>query len=69
VKYVYDVAHWDQRFFSAIAEALDHATYSAPHSLVYLGRDSQVVDLSILEEGIQEACVPDHPAADDFLVP
>ncbi len=55
-RYVLDVDHWMQRFWSYQGALLDHAAFLHPESIVFEGPNSEVIDLKTLQESMKFAC-------------
>ncbi len=55
-KYVLDTAHWEKRYWTPQAQILDQITFLHPEAIVYLGLNSQVIDLPALKNSVNQSC-------------
>jgi hypothetical protein len=56
-RYAIDVTYWEQRYWTFQAYLLDRAASNYPEAIVYQGKNSEVVDIKILEESMTQSCV------------
>jgi hypothetical protein len=55
-RYALDVNYWNRRYWTIQAAMIDYAASNFPESIVYQGKDSEVIDIKVLHEAIVQAC-------------
>ncbi|MFZ9594483.1 MAG: hypothetical protein ACO3A2_00190 [Bdellovibrionia bacterium] len=56
-RYVLDVMHWDDQYWTDYAFTLDRAILNLPEAIVFMGPRSKVIDLKVLVESMNQSCV------------